>query len=190
MTNTRRIIRTYGTAPANDDELLIFPSRQKYSDSRKLPFVAYHDRLRKLLSTGETFLVVSGYSFSDEHINEILYEALRNNPRLAVAALIHSKLSASPAVVRAVELARSLRNLSVYGPDQACIAGVLEPWTPPAKPHAPPLTTWPFWDDAGKVFTLGNFSALTEFLSVFFTGLGLSTTPRATAASSTTTPSV
>lgn len=167
-TKTLRIIRTYGTPPTADDELLIFPTRQKYSDSRKLPFVAYHDRLRKLLSSGEALLIVAGYSFGDEHINEILFEALRNNPRLAVAALMYDKLSAPGASTQLIEVARGLRNLSVYGPDQACIAGVLANWASPNKLPAPPLTKWPFWDDAGKVFTLGSFSTFTEFLSVFF----------------------
>jgi hypothetical protein len=168
VSKTLRIIRTHGTPPTPDDELLIFPTRQKYADSRKLPFVAYHDRLRRLLSSGETLLVIVGFSFADEHINEILFEALRNNPRLAVAALIYEKLSAGGASAQLVETAKTLRNLSVYGPDQACIAGIVDMWTSPSKAPTPPLPQWPFWDDMGKAFTLGSFSSFAEFLSVFF----------------------
>jgi hypothetical protein len=167
-TGTLRIIRVSGLPPGTDDDLLIFPSRQKYSDSRKLPFVAYHDRLRKLLSSGEILLVVCGYSFSDEHINELLYEALRNNSRLAVAALIHGTFKSSTAIERAVTISHSLRNLSIYGPDQACIAGMQGPWVDPSKPPVPPLTAWPFWDSASKRFTLGDFAVFTEFLTRFF----------------------
>lgn len=168
-TSTDRIIRTYASMPKSTDDLLIFPSRQKYSDSRKLPFVAYHDRLRKLLSSGETLLVINGYSFGDQHINEIIVEALRNNPRLAVAALMYEPLSTSTSVIKPVTFGRNFRNLSVYGPDQACIGGVLAKWALPSRPPVSPLTKWPFWDDAGKTFILGNFSAFTEYLTIFFT---------------------
>ena len=169
-TKARRIIRTYGVAPTVDDDLLIFPSRQKYSDSRKLPFVAYHDRLRRLLSSGETLLVIIGYSFSDEHINEIVFEALRNNPRLAIAALAYDTLSNASAITIPVELARTLRNFSIYGPDRACLAGIVANWSSPSKSPVPPLAQWPFWD--GKMFTLGDFKVFTEFLTVFFSGAG------------------
>jgi len=71
------------------DELMIYPSRQKYDESRRLPFLVFQDRLRKFLSQGEILLIINGYSFNDEHINEIIFQALRANKRLAITALIY-----------------------------------------------------------------------------------------------------
>ena len=84
-----RIVRTANSADVSG-ELMIFPSREKYSDSRKLPFITYQDRFRKFLSSGKALLMTAGYSFSDQHINEIIFESLRSNGRLAVTALLYS----------------------------------------------------------------------------------------------------
>lgn len=113
-----RIVRT---ADPTDlvGQLMIFPSRDKYTDSRKLPFITYQDRLRKFLSSGRALLFVAGYSFSDQHINEIIFEALRVNSRLAVTALLFDD---QPAVLAR---AQDYRNFAVYTPTQACIGGVL-----------------------------------------------------------------
>jgi hypothetical protein len=53
------------------NELVIYPSRDKYVSSRKQPFIAYFDRLKNYLLQGELLFIVTGYSFSDQHINEI-----------------------------------------------------------------------------------------------------------------------
>ena len=86
LSASTRIVRRGEFLPESNDELMVYPSRQKYSDSRRLPFMAYQDRLRRLLASGETLLLVCGYSFSDEHVNEIIFQSLRSNPRLAVTA--------------------------------------------------------------------------------------------------------
>src|SRR5258708_39638022 len=49
-----RICRVTGIcSPATDTQLLIYPSREKYVQSRRIPFVAYMDRLRRMLQYGE-----------------------------------------------------------------------------------------------------------------------------------------
>ena len=112
--------------------------------------------------------MIAGYSFGDEHINEILFEALRNNSRLSVTALMFDALSTGGTMARLVEIAGGLRNLSVYGPDQACIAGVVGQWTAPGKAPLSPLTKWPFWDEKTNLFTLGDFVSFADFLRLFF----------------------
>jgi hypothetical protein len=82
------IIRSSGLEARAGEELAIFPSREKYSQSRKLPFIAMQDRLRKFPASGDRLLVVIGYSFGDQHLNELLLQALRSNPHLAVTALV------------------------------------------------------------------------------------------------------
>jgi hypothetical protein len=157
-----RIIRSrFGTPDANE-EYLVYPSRQKYADSRKQPYVAYHDRLRRVLSAGEVLLVTVGYSFGDQHINEILFEALRANNRLAVTALIYSDLSQTTEK-NLLEPTLGARNLTVYAADAASVGGVKGSWSPPPAAAA----DWPFWDFATHSFTLGNFRKFAEYLRIF-----------------------
>ena len=163
----RRIVRTPGIAPTHDEDLIIFPSRQKYMDSRKQPYVAYHDRFRRLLSSGEMLLIVSGYSFGDEHINEIIYEALRANNRLAVTAFMFESLTAKSVPKSLLRNAAVLRNLTLYGPDLACVGGIVAPWSKPSQSAPAWLGAWPFWNDAKKLFTLGDFSNLVGFLQSY-----------------------
>ena len=64
------------------NELVIYPSKEKYDSSKKQPFIAYFDRLKNYLLSGELLFIFSGYSFSDQHINEIIFNCLRQNNRL------------------------------------------------------------------------------------------------------------
>jgi len=65
----------------NENELVIYPSKEKYETSRKQPFIAYFDRLRSFLQDGEGIFVINGYSFSDEHINAVIIDSLKQNNR-------------------------------------------------------------------------------------------------------------
>jgi len=87
VTGGRRIIRVSDTKPNEGEEVVIYPTRDKYVDSRRFPYLTYMDRLRRFLSTGERSLIVCGFSFGDEHIEEILRNALLCNNRLAITAL-------------------------------------------------------------------------------------------------------
>jgi hypothetical protein len=165
--NQKKIVRTPSVEPGKDEDLIIFPSRQKYTDSRKQPYVAYHDRFRRLLSSGEVLLIVIGYSFGDEHINEIIFEALRANNRLAVTAFMYEPLSGKATQRSLLTNASALRNLTVYGPDQASVGGVLAPWSKPTQAAPKWLGTWPFWDEAKKSFALGDFAVFVAFLQSF-----------------------
>lgn len=73
------------------EDLLIYPSMDKYLSSRKAPYISYLDRFRKYVIAGEKVLVILGYSFSDEHINEIIINGLNNNPRLSILAFVYSE---------------------------------------------------------------------------------------------------
>lgn len=167
-----RIVRaTYGTqpggtaAPPSADELLIYPSRQKYEDSRKRPYVAFHDRLRRILVSGETLLVTAGYSFGDQHINEIIFEGLRANNRLAVTALIFGDLQKSTREQLLVPTSGCL-NLTMYAANSASISGIVGTWSAPG-PAPAEYGSWPFWDVAKDRFTLGDFSGFAGYLRSF-----------------------
>jgi len=154
----KRIVRMTGLGSKPTDEVVIFPSRDKYSESRRLPYLTYMDRLRRFLTSGERIFVVCGYSFGDEHINEVLRQALQSNVRLAMHALFFDTI---PDHARAI--ATHYANLSALGRDTVVIGGVTGNWSlPTRKPAAGEV--WHFWDGAKNAFALGDFTALGAFL--------------------------
>jgi len=167
LTGVARIVRTSTAAPTTDEELIIYPSHQKYADSRRLPFLAYHDRLRHLVTSGETLLVVAGYSFSDQHLNEIIYQGLRSNNRLAVTALLFDKMSSEAVERNLLKPTLGSRNLTIYAPDGASVGGREGIWKEPKEAPPTPADNWPFWDTKTTHFTLGDFRQFVEFLRVF-----------------------
>jgi len=159
--------RVTRVTPAETDDgadLLIFPSREKYMDSRKAPFLTYQDRLRRFLCTGEALLVVVGYRFADQHINEILFEGLRANTRLAVTALCFEQPEHEVS-----SLMRRYPNLSCYGPAAAVVGGQVFEWNCPPDEREELATTF-FWDSDKSSFALGDFRVFTTYLSVLARG--------------------
>ncbi len=145
------IVRT-GTSNRADPEnaLAIYPSLQKYEESRRIPFVVLGDRFRRSLAIPETLCIVSGYSFGDDHINQLLFDAARFHRASEVLALFYSKIPDHVA-----DRARTVPNLTLLGPARAVIGGIDAEW------DALPGDT-PFWNDGA--FTLGDFRALSSFL--------------------------
>lgn len=166
FTGVRKVVALPLLEPGVADDLMIFPSREKYSDSRRLPFVALHDRLRRLTASGESLLLVAGYSFGDEHINDILFGNLRANNRLAITVFLFNSIKDPQVLMNLINPTRGIRNLTVYGPDGASIGGVLGSWSNPPNPPSG-VDKWPFWDDAKKEFSLGSFTRVPTFLQEF-----------------------
>jgi len=167
LTGSSRIVRRSDRTVDPATELMVYPSRQKYSDSRRLPFTAYQDRLRRLLASGETLLVIVGYSFADEHLNEIIFQSLRSNPRLAVTALSFAPLDSVPTRQNLMQPTDGIPSLTIYAPDGAVIGGTLGGWTPPAEKPPSGLASWPFWDETKKICTLPDFNGFVDFLRSF-----------------------
>jgi hypothetical protein len=161
--NNKKVSRTYSDNECSGQELMIFPSREKYLESRKLPFISFQDRFRKFLSKGEGVLFILGYSFLDEHINEIIFQALRSNNRLAVDALIYGKKNngAFKLPDNIANFANVYRNLSVYGPDDAVIGGIIGDWED--EPSGTNIES--YW--INKSFSLGDFQSFTKYLENF-----------------------
>jgi hypothetical protein len=173
LAGSKRIVRRGAFSTTSDDELMVYPSRQKYSDSRRLPFMAYQDRLRRLLASGESLLVTCGYSFSDEHLNEILFQSLRSNPRLAVTALMFDSLQSEPIKRNLIQVTEGITNLTIYGPDAAVVGGRFGTWLSPTEKPPSGVANWPFWNDDQKTFRLGDFASFVEFLRAFLGTRGL-----------------
>lgn len=145
----------YNHNPQN--ELMIYPSKEKYNLSRKEPFVAYFDRLKKYLNHGELVFIMSGYSFGDDHINEIILNALRSNNRLFVIVLSYD----DEQVKRMEEQISSYTNLCVMGPTKVITNGTLKEWQ---KDDFEDKDTGDgtYWENEN--FLLGDFRKLVDFL--------------------------
>jgi hypothetical protein len=125
-----RVVRVARGASAG--RAMIYPSHLKYDQSRRMPYLAMLDRLRAffrrdvLKKRGEIDtheedaprLVVCGYSFLDEHLNEVLLDGLRGNRNAQCFALMCENLANHP---RVVEYARKQGNLTVLARDGAVI---------------------------------------------------------------------
>ena len=58
------------------------------------------------------------------------------------------------------------RSLTLYGPDKACIGGLIAPWCKP-KSEKEDNKLSSFWDEKSDRFTLGDFECLAKFLGTF-----------------------
>ena len=158
------VIRTGGRAATE----LIYPDHLKYDQVTRLPYSALFERLRQFLTTPDTLLICSGFSFLDSHICAVLDEALAANAHTAILAFQYKSLDEeSPAT----QLAFSRPNMSVYARDGAVINGVQGYW----QPGPPPSEDWreirrTFWcaatGDMPDRFLLGDFAMLARFLAL------------------------
>lgn len=74
---------------SDDEDILIYPSTLKYNDSKKQPYTALGDRLTSFLKQPDSVLIICGYSFGDEHINERITTALNSNTSSHVYVLYY-----------------------------------------------------------------------------------------------------
>lgn len=155
---SHRVVRLGARAKENnpDVELVIYPSKEKYETSRKQPFISCFDRLKEFLNEGEGIFIISGYSFSDEHVNEVIFSALNQNSRLHVLAFFF----VDEPIERIVGEGRNLPNLTLIGPKKASISGTFGEW----KKETGGELLKPFWKEDDESLTLGDFKALVEFL--------------------------
>lgn len=144
------------------NELVIYPSKEKYDSSKKQPFVAYFDRLKNVLLNGELLFIFTGYSFSDQHINEIIFNSLRQNNRLFVLVFFYQDAE----VEELYKISSSYLNLTVFGPTKAIINGTIGEWEYCDGDLKENEISKGYWDDAEKKLTLGDYSQLVNFLVI------------------------
>lgn len=143
LKNSKEVYRS--TALNGSDSYIIHPSHLKYDQSRKMPYLALIDRLNKFLRQNSAVLIMSGYSFSDDHLNDTILSALRANPTAMVIALLYGNLTKTSVVKaskgeteikttinyeKALELSENRSNLSIWTYDEAVIGGLRGKWKP------------------------------------------------------------
>lgn len=154
------------------DSYIIHPSHLKYDQSRKMPYLALIDRLNKFLRQSSAVLIMSGYSFSDDHLNDTILNALRANPTAMVIALLYGCLTTNTEVKdgeetitkrtvnyeKSLNLAENRSNLSIWTLDEAVIGGLRAKWKPTKVDfdaeeniaNAVKLRDTPILDDEGR----------------------------------------
>lgn len=123
-------VRIVRSAPDPSGEM-IFPSYQKYDESRQQPYSAFADRLSRFLRQDDALLVVAGFSFGDEHMNDLMFEALEGSPRTHVFALQYDELPEGSDVVKR---AYQRPNMIIIGPKTGIVGGRRLEWTPAESP--------------------------------------------------------
>lgn len=141
-----------GAAVADGQPAAIYPSDAKYDESRRVPFVVLQDRLRRSLNHPESLMLISGYSFGDAHLNEMLFDAARRRPRSELIAFCFSSIPDELA-----ERAVATPNLQAVGTNEAILGGIRADWAAPIEAPAD------LWKD--DTFALGDFANLASFLA-------------------------
>ena len=113
----KRVFRGSST-PSESVKRVFHPSDLKYHESRRMPYLAMFDRLRSFLRRPTGALVTCGYSFRDEHINEVIVQGLEATPKSVAFALLHGPLVRYPG---AIALALKRSNLNLLARDGAVV---------------------------------------------------------------------
>ena len=110
------VVRLGGRA---DEAAAIYPTDEKYDESRRVPFVVLMDRFRRSLSETETLSFFCGYSFRDQHLNDIIYDAAARHPRNHYACLSHDAIPDDLSV-----RAQKMSNITVIAKEEYISAGL------------------------------------------------------------------
>ena len=136
-----------------------------------MPYLAMIDRLRAFLKCPTTTLVLCGYSFRDEHLNEVIIQGLQATQTAIAFALLYGELRDYP---QASALARSRTNLTLLARDGGIIGGQECKWPEKdAEAVSSDNCKWIKWtpidpanenDKHTAEFALGDFTVFGQFL--------------------------
>lgn len=159
---------------ASGEEHMIHPSHLKYDASRRMPYLIMIDRMRTFLrdARGPVAIFVAGYSFGDEHLNEVILEGLQANPNAACYALQYGPLGNYSS---AADIARTVLNLTIIAEDGAISRGRDCHWAVRKSDDRSTLGSSFTFDDAADENSdedaaitckckLGNFSSFAQLL--------------------------
>lgn len=152
-----------GEGGATGTSYLIYPSHLKYDQSRKMPFLAMLDRLKSFLLKPSALLVICGYSFADEHINDVICRSLETNSTAHVFALLYGELE-DPKYKHAIECAKSTPNLSLLAFDAAIIGRNPGGWRSDETDELSMLEKVIQRTESSVSVRLGDFAALGSLL--------------------------
>ena len=164
----------------SDGSHLIYPSHLKYDQSRKMPYLALIDQLSRFIRKKSSLLIISGYSFNDDHLNDTIINALKANPSAMVLALMFNTFSyeddnknIKERYPKAYKLAEERHNLNIWSYDKAIIGTNIGDWIKMKETEDKKISN--FIEVTTKVDTpntyetlvkMGNFEVFANFLKV------------------------
>lgn len=149
--NNRTIVRL-GQPVSTGLAAAIYPSDAKYEESQRVPFVVLQDRLRRSLNQAETLLLITGYSFGDEHLNEQIFAAAKRRERSEFVAFCFSRIPDALA-----ERAEVTPNLQVVSGNEAILGGIRAAWR---ETQDAPVDVW-----SKNEFRLSDLRNLARYLA-------------------------
>lgn len=144
----------------DDNEVVIYPSKEKYTSSRKQPFISYFDRLKMFLNSGELLFIISGYSFSDQHINELIFNSLRQNNRLHIIVFAYT----DETIEELYKESFSYLNLSAFGPKLGIVNGQKICWSISENDLKEDKRSDLYWSTKSEELKIGDFNNLVDFI--------------------------
>jgi len=119
----------------DDSTIMIYPSIFKYDNSKKQPYTSFFDRLGNFIKQDDSILFICGYSFGDDHINDIIINSLEKNPSSHVVTFIYDEYNEDDHLFYSlfenhnlINLAKNNPNLSIFGMIGAIIGGNIGLW--------------------------------------------------------------
>ena len=82
--NIHEVLVIGGEPKGDESHVLIYPTPLKQSQSLGTPYADLIREFQTKLSQPNSVIFIIGYSFSDEHINNIIYQALASNSSISV----------------------------------------------------------------------------------------------------------
>lgn len=146
---------------------LIYPSHLKYEQSRKMPYLALVDQLNRFVKEKSSMLILTGYSFNDDHLNDTIINALKANPSAMVLALMYESYFIKDDIERypkAFKLAKDRHNLNIWTFDKAIIGTNLGDWKIQKSSEDNDIKQFISTDDNNV--KLGDFAIFTDFLKM------------------------
>lgn len=146
---------------------LIYPSHLKYEQSRKMPYLALIDQLNRFIREKSSLLILSGYSFNDEHLNDTIINALKANSSAMVLALMYGSYFSKEDDERyekAYKLAKDRHNLNIWTFDKAIIGTNLGDWKVQKTCDDNDIKQFISFEDNNV--KLGDFAIFTDFLKM------------------------
>lgn len=170
----KRVVRS--DKVEENEGYLIYPSHLKYDQSRKMPYLAMLDRLKQFLLSQSSVLFISGYSFSDDHINDVIVQGLQSNSTAMTFAFLYGLLD-DVKYEKAKQCALQVPNLTLIAFDKGIIGRQIGDWILTndeliAEVPAHVITKYTKEESDGDVkkeiityeFTIGDFAQFGQFL--------------------------
>ena len=176
IANQKKVYRS--SEIKSDASHLMYPSHLKYDQSRKMPYLALIDQLNRFIRQKSSLLIISGYSFNDEHLNDTIINALRANPSAMVLGLMfdtflyeNDKKDKNERYPKAYKLAEDRHNLNIWTDDKAIIGTNFGEWKKTKETEDKEILNFieqikreaPS-DTIETYVKMGNFSVFTNFL--------------------------